>query len=495
MRTERGRIAVRARIGIVRRAGPLLGSTVRIRGLVDHAARRTRLPCRDRNLLTADILDRLALLPWADVPVRAAPDPVARRARLAAAAVHQPELLLIDGLLDGLDPLDAAELAACIRDIGLDTGIVAVRTGRRPSPWPAATSLPWPTASWSPTALRRASEDEPKMNGSPAALGCTSWTLEPARVRDGLGTSRLRRTSLACENSFAGTLRPGEASALPACAAFVPGASDGRGLGQQRAERPPRQRGSAARSSLRIFAIERFVRALAFFGLAYGLWRFRSARSSISAAFNRELPVLRELFSQLGYQVDHSKLVGLIQHALTLSTRSITLLAIGLAAYALVEVVEGTGLWLARRWGEYFAMVATSIGLPLEIYELTRKVTATALIFFVVNLALVLYLILTKRLFGVRGGKHAYEARLRSSESVLEAAAAEAAAPGAAPALASGATSEAPGERTATKDGSAAVGVRCAAHRPGRGTRSPGCSPGGRGRVRRPAAVSALVSG
>ena len=125
MRTERGRIAVRARIGIVRRAGPLLGSTVRIRGLVDHAARRTRLPRRDRNLLTADILDRLALLPWADVPVRAAPDPVARRARLAAAAVHQPELLLIDGLLDGLDPLDAAELAACIRDIGLDTGIVA----------------------------------------------------------------------------------------------------------------------------------------------------------------------------------------------------------------------------------------------------------------------------------------------------------------------------------------------------------------------------------
>ena len=110
----------------MRRTGPLIGSTVRIRGLVDHAARRTRLPRRDRNLLTADILDRLALLPWADVPVRAAPDAVARRARLAAAAVHQPELLLIDGLLDGLEPLDAAELAACIRDIGLDTGIVAL---------------------------------------------------------------------------------------------------------------------------------------------------------------------------------------------------------------------------------------------------------------------------------------------------------------------------------------------------------------------------------
>ncbi|MGH3276353.1 MAG: hypothetical protein ACRDNZ_18750 [Streptosporangiaceae bacterium] len=128
MRTERGRMAVRARIGVVRRGGLVAGGIagrVRIRGLVEHAARATRLPRRDRNLLIADILDRLALLPWADVPLRAAPDPVARRARLAAAAVHQPELLLIDGLLDDLDPLETGELAASVRDIGLDTGIVA----------------------------------------------------------------------------------------------------------------------------------------------------------------------------------------------------------------------------------------------------------------------------------------------------------------------------------------------------------------------------------
>ena len=68
--------------------------------------------------------------------------------------------------------------------------------------------------------------------------------------------------------------------------------------------------------------------------------------------------------SQLGFNIDHSKLVGLIQHALTLSASALTLLAIGLAAYAAIEVVEGVGLWLARRWGEYFAMVATSLGLP-----------------------------------------------------------------------------------------------------------------------------------
>jgi len=124
MRTERGRAAARARIGVVRRTGRIWPG-VRIRGLVEHAARGTRLPRRDRNLLAAAILDRLSLMPWADVPLRAAPDAIARRARLAAAAVHQPELLLIDGLLDDLAPADAAVLAASIRDIGRDTGIVA----------------------------------------------------------------------------------------------------------------------------------------------------------------------------------------------------------------------------------------------------------------------------------------------------------------------------------------------------------------------------------
>jgi hypothetical protein len=48
-------------------------------------------------------------------------------------------------------------------------------------------------------------------------------------------------------------------------------------------------------------------------------------------------------------------------------------------------------------------------------------------LFFLINLALVLYLVLTKRLFGVRGGKKAYEARLRS-ESIMDAVLARAAA-------------------------------------------------------------------
>jgi Predicted membrane protein (DUF2127) len=64
-------------------------------------------------------------------------------------------------------------------------------------------------------------------------------------------------------------------------------------------------------------------------------------------------------------------------------------------------------------------MVATSVFLPYEIYELTVKITWLRVAAFAVNLLLVIYLVWTKRLFGARGGKRAYDARLRA-DSVIE---------------------------------------------------------------------------
>ena len=216
------------------------------------------------------------------------------------------------------------------------------------------------------------------------------------------------------------TAESGDAWRCLRCGTFVAGQPQ---LSGPAAQAPAVRRGKEIRSAfiLRVFAIERFVRAVAAGLLAYVVWRIGYSRESVEDAFHRELPAWRTLFHQVGFNIDNSKLVGLINRALALSPTTIKLLAAGLTGYTLIELIEGVGLWLSRRWGEYFAMVATSLGLPFEIYELSSKVTITRSLLFVVNLALVLYLVITKRLFGVRGGKHAYEARLRS-ESVMEAA-------------------------------------------------------------------------
>jgi uncharacterized membrane protein (DUF2068 family) len=215
------------------------------------------------------------------------------------------------------------------------------------------------------------------------------------------------------------------------CATFVPGPPAASGPA---ADAPRVRRDDELRSAfiLRAFAVERFLRAIIFAFIAYGVWRFKYSRYSIEHAFNREYPEVKSLLHGLGYNITNgSGLVGLIRHTFTLDQRTLTWLALGAAAYAVVEILEGIALWGLRRWGEYFAMVVTSLGIPYEIYELAAKVTALRLTAFIINLALVIYLVLSKRLFGVRGGKAAYDARLRS-ESVMQTAI-DAAAAGQAP--------------------------------------------------------------
>jgi ABC-type multidrug transport system ATPase subunit len=123
MATVRGRAAVRRRVGVARGTARSL-AWLRVRGLVAHGARLARHGEADRQLLAAAVLDQLGLTQWADVPLRAVPEAVGRRARLAAAAAHQPELLLLDGLLDGLELRDITALAAAIRVLSQDTGVV-----------------------------------------------------------------------------------------------------------------------------------------------------------------------------------------------------------------------------------------------------------------------------------------------------------------------------------------------------------------------------------
>jgi ABC-2 type transport system ATP-binding protein len=125
--TQQGRERVRSRVGVARPGGgpPL---AFRIRGLVEHAARLALPSGCDRQLLAAAVIDRLSLTPWADVPVRSAPLAIARRARLAAAAVHQPELLLLDELLDGLPARDVPAMADGIRELSADAAILITGT-------------------------------------------------------------------------------------------------------------------------------------------------------------------------------------------------------------------------------------------------------------------------------------------------------------------------------------------------------------------------------
>jgi ABC-2 type transport system ATP-binding protein len=120
-----GRLAVRARVGVASRATPAWPA-VSVRGLVVRAARHSAQRRSDAGLLVAAILDRLGLMPWAQVRLRAAPPLIARRARIAAACVHQPDLLIIDRLFDQLAPADRIALAQTVTEFKRDTTVIVI---------------------------------------------------------------------------------------------------------------------------------------------------------------------------------------------------------------------------------------------------------------------------------------------------------------------------------------------------------------------------------
>src|SRR6202171_3335567 len=61
--------------------------------------------------------------------------------------------------------------------------------------------------------------------------------------------------------------------------------------------------------------------------------------------------------------------------------------------YAGLFLTEGIGLWLMKRWAEWFTIIITSSLIPVEIYELYRHPTAVKILVLAINVAVVLYLL------------------------------------------------------------------------------------------------------
>jgi uncharacterized membrane protein (DUF2068 family) len=202
------------------------------------------------------------------------------------------------------------------------------------------------------------------------------------------------------------------------CGSYVLGAPQQTGPAQ---DAPVLLRGKALRSAfiLRLLALERFVRGGLITLLGVGVLQFKSSQVTVRDIFERDLKAAKPLLNQLGWNAGDSGLLHSVDRALSARGSTLSLVGAFLIFYGVLQLIEGTGLWLLKRWGEYFAVVATSLFLPLEIYELAEKVTALRIAALLVNIAAVIYLLLAKRLFGLRGGGRAYEAEMHEA-SLLE---------------------------------------------------------------------------
>jgi uncharacterized membrane protein (DUF2068 family) len=135
---------------------------------------------------------------------------------------------------------------------------------------------------------------------------------------------------------------------------------------------------------LLLIALFRFGKAALLIAAGFAAFKLlRPEATNRVAQWVAQMPM--ETAQHLGQRVLHWLLRG--------GPHRVELLGISAFAYAALFVAEGVGLWLQRRWGEYLTIVASSVLLPFEIYAAVHRMTAWRVAVFVLNIAIVTYLV------------------------------------------------------------------------------------------------------
>src|SRR5260370_11731874 len=95
----------------------------------------------------------------------------------------------------------------------------------------------------------------------------------------------------------------------------------------------------------------------------------------------------------LGFGPGNQDVDGALQKLANLTSHNSKGLGVGSFVYAGLFLIEGIGLWMVRRWAEWFTVIVTSSLVPVEIYEIHRHPSPVKILVLIINLAVVGYLV------------------------------------------------------------------------------------------------------
>jgi uncharacterized membrane protein (DUF2068 family) len=139
---------------------------------------------------------------------------------------------------------------------------------------------------------------------------------------------------------------------------------------------------------LRLIAVERIVRGLLL--TAAGIYLLFHLKSDFGRLAQRAIRAI-ELDPRRPF---FHRIVAYLHHLHASELRIAAAIAIG---YGALELVEGTGLWLDQLWAEYLTVIATSLFIPFEVYELVHRPSVWKAGGIAVNIAIVVYLVRSLR--------------------------------------------------------------------------------------------------
>ncbi|HTG18189.1 MAG TPA: DUF2127 domain-containing protein [Blastocatellia bacterium] len=139
------------------------------------------------------------------------------------------------------------------------------------------------------------------------------------------------------------------------------------------------------------------LRLIAVFKLAKGLILVAVGLGAIKLLHKDVSELAANWVAAMRVDPDNRLIHGLIAKLGLMNDRKLEELSIGSFFYSALLLTEGIGLWLKRRWAEYFTIITTCSLIPLELYEIVNRVTITRVVLLLLNVAIVWYLFVQLR--------------------------------------------------------------------------------------------------
>ena len=142
------------------------------------------------------------------------------------------------------------------------------------------------------------------------------------------------------------------------------------------------------RALIRLIAVFKFFKTAALLVVGAGILKLMHGNAA---------SVLDHWAGMVGIDPGDRTLDRIVRKAASLPPNKFKELGFGSFAYAALFLTEGIGLWLLKRWAEWFTVVITSSLVPFEVYEIHRRPTALKIVALLINVAVVVYLVVRIR--------------------------------------------------------------------------------------------------
>jgi uncharacterized membrane protein (DUF2068 family) len=155
---------------------------------------------------------------------------------------------------------------------------------------------------------------------------------------------------------------------------------------------------------IRLIGLFKLLKAILL--IAVGIGAFKMIHSDITDVATR-------LVGRFGLDPGGRYVGRALLETAKLTPDKIRAVGVGSFLYAALFLTEGIGLWMVKRWAEWFSVIITSSLVPFEVYEIYRHLTILKIVALLLNLAVVAYLVYQIRLgdaknHGAAASKHSH---------------------------------------------------------------------------------------